>query len=497
MATRFYLPTSGSPPVSPTFSSDWDSLVTPAGRLPSSTSKANTTLAVVTRAFSTTTNNNGRLLVFQYVSTSTINALNFAGCNFNLSVQCLADSPLTAFLRANARLYHSDTSFDTLVATADFDTAFATTRSSRIISTPCANIQAQSGDRIVVEIGFDVSGVTSASKFVRCYLGDPTANSDLPLSSGNTSTTLDPWFEFNPSPILSKSVSGSVSFAGALLLKPSHLYFTAALNFAGSLGGRFSHIFLSTATLSFVGSISKSLRRTLTASFISSGVVRKFVSVKRTATLSFSGGFTPVHTFNKIFAATLSFSGSVGRFIFKRIQATLSFIPNMILSKGGSGILYLQSFVANLSFAPAIARFIQSGQSSALNLSGTTNQATSSHQSGQLSFSGQITKATNVLRAAFGSVLSFVGSTTKLKGKLFVATLNFSTSMRKQISSIQSATLNFTGNVFKFISTQIFTAVLSFIGVRVDSLQLLVQGATVMRITCQGGTLMQVTTKEK
>lgn len=436
----------------------------------------------------------------QFVS-SPIGVVDFTGGTFRQVFSGKTDntshSPFITI--AAVRLYHQDGTLTTLYDpnSSDYDTKLGLSFATKTGNTVnLASVISQANDRLVLDTFILVTNGGSGASHINVNYGDPIATADYAYTSGLT-TTLDPWVEFNLANRYTQNISGSMSFAAALLLKPSHLYFTAALNFVGSNVGHFSKR-LFQAALNLIGVIPKSVLRPVTASFHPAALGTKATSTRRTGTLSFAvASFSPIHLFNMALTATLSFVGNLRRDIFRRITALLQFAPNFIGGKVGAGLQYFQTILANLNFSTAVQQFISSIQPSTLGLFSGGANLTSSSQSGSVSFVGQ--QVRKITRAALTALLSLLGNLTQQKAKIFAGVLNFSSTIRRQIGSIQASVLGLSGFLPKFIDLtgDAFNAVLSFIGLRVDTMQLLVQGATVMRITATGGLVMKVTAKEK
>jgi hypothetical protein len=186
MATRYYLPSSGSAPVTPALQGGWGS-DQHVGSKNLVKTKSNTALTDFTTSSAT-----GNICMFQYVS-APIGSVVFAGTNVSMVVRGLKTGAGTCTFTIAIFLFHSNNTFTTLLARTIEDSAFGTSAATRIANAvTLANVLSTNGDRIVVELGV---GITSAST-TTLRTGDPSATGDFALTSGLT-TDLDPWVEFS------------------------------------------------------------------------------------------------------------------------------------------------------------------------------------------------------------------------------------------------------------------------------------------------------------
>jgi len=203
MATRFYLPASGTPPLaSLAVNSNWE-LTNGLVRLPCFTAKQNTALATDARTWPATITQ--QWCWRQYQSEILAEAYNWTTADTVSMVvgKCGEPSALTAdthlvyvvkvvsgdgtVVRGNIGLL--------LTASTEFpNVASAATRIHSARTNGAATFSSQVGDRIIVEIG--VQGVTPAAVQVQMRFGDPTATGDFALTAGLT-TDLDPWVELS------------------------------------------------------------------------------------------------------------------------------------------------------------------------------------------------------------------------------------------------------------------------------------------------------------
>lgn len=188
MATRYYLPETGAPAVSPAFSS-WTE-TTGADRIAMVTSRISSAL---TDEASGAIGIGSDRLIRQYVGPE-IGVVNFNGTtvSFVASVkEALGGNDSQIAL--GVRLFHIGGTFATLLAVLFTDVEPLTTFQTRIASAVAlANVTSADRDRLVVEIG---AGVGASGGNVTYRFGDNAA-SDFALTSGLT-TDLNPWVEFS------------------------------------------------------------------------------------------------------------------------------------------------------------------------------------------------------------------------------------------------------------------------------------------------------------
>lgn len=206
MATRFYLPSSGTPPLgSLSVRSDWEQ-TTGLVRLPSYTTKKNTALTSSNRTWPSTATQ--QWAWYQYQSEQLLAAYSWTtadtvsmvlgklaetsnGGDTHLAYIVRVVSSDGATERGVIGLYHATSTEFPL-------TAAAATRIHSASVNGATNFSSQIGDRIIIELG--VHGVTPAAESIQMRVGDPTASADFALTAALT-TDLDPWVE------LSKTVS--------------------------------------------------------------------------------------------------------------------------------------------------------------------------------------------------------------------------------------------------------------------------------------------------
>ena len=210
MATRLYLPASGTVPLATlAFDANWE-LTTSATRYPCFTTKQNTALADVARTWGATSTQQWVFFQFQsqtmkagYSWTSDtvsmvirgLQAANQTDSHLAYSVRVVSATGTT--VRGTVGLFHT------------ISTEFITSARTRIHSARgdgSGTFTSYAGDRIIIEIG--VHGDTPTASAVTLRIGDPSATADFALTADLT-TDLCPWVE------LSRTVTfGNASIAG-------------------------------------------------------------------------------------------------------------------------------------------------------------------------------------------------------------------------------------------------------------------------------------------
>lgn len=206
MATRFYMPSGGTPGSTPTVRTDWERSIASFTHWPAPTTKSNTALTNVAALFGSTATSQTcwRSFVSEPIAANqTINgtvSMVLAG----LEGAAQEDAHLAFALR----IMQGDTSTERglLLLQHAAATEFALAQQTRIHNAlALSSVNALIGDRIVMEIG--IHGVTPANaNNITLRFGDPTGTADFALTSGLT-TDLVPWFE----------LSTNVNFAAAPL----------------------------------------------------------------------------------------------------------------------------------------------------------------------------------------------------------------------------------------------------------------------------------------
>lgn len=204
MATRFYLPSSGTPPLSTLArSGQWER---PSGssdpsvaRFPTYTTKQDSALTTGGATWNTTTTSDWCLWQFQSEELTAGYTFTSADTFTSAIGKCLESLATTdSVLRIVVRAVSSDgstvhgTLFDN-TGTVEFPT---TTAESRLVSASSlqSSLALSIGDRIIIELG--ARGTTPSLSAFEMRIGDPTATSDFAFTSGLT-TDLCGWFEFS------------------------------------------------------------------------------------------------------------------------------------------------------------------------------------------------------------------------------------------------------------------------------------------------------------
>lgn len=197
MATRFYLPSSGSVPISPSVSSEWESSWQ-FTRRPAVTTKSNTSF-VNDEGYDTPGSTPMDICKFQYISGP------------------LEAQTITGTVKGQIRVYEGEDDDDacralvirvvsndgatvrgTLLAhfPSSLESEWATSATNRYFppsGTSVTSVDAQAGDRLLIEIG--VRRFAANSGYHRYRMGD-NASSDLPEDETSTSD-YNPWIEFS------------------------------------------------------------------------------------------------------------------------------------------------------------------------------------------------------------------------------------------------------------------------------------------------------------
>lgn len=202
MATRLYLPASGSPPLAAlAVNANWE-LTNGLVRLPCFTAKQNTALATDTRLWPATATQQWCWWQFQseplrepysWLATDTVSmvigkcAETTVSGDTHLAYVVRVVSGDGSVVRGVIGLYHSTSTEYPLVASA-------ATRIHNARTNGATAFSSQAGDRIIIEIG--LHGVTPAAENIQMRKGDPSATADFALTAGLT-TDLCPWVQLS------------------------------------------------------------------------------------------------------------------------------------------------------------------------------------------------------------------------------------------------------------------------------------------------------------
>ncbi|HTY13066.1 MAG TPA: hypothetical protein VMD02_02635 [Candidatus Omnitrophota bacterium] len=187
--TRFYLTSTGTPPISPAYSASWVDTAS-ASRLICVTVKTNSPMANATNLYTGT----GRGLDRQFIS-SPLSKQTISG---SVSGEVLSSSSKTTVSEVIIRVCSSDgtTIRGTLLSTASSTNNFPASLTSRY--TPkvltLTAVSAEAGDRLLIEIGFNKTG--TGNNTVTQRFGD-NGGTDIPYNETATDTTQNPWVQFS------------------------------------------------------------------------------------------------------------------------------------------------------------------------------------------------------------------------------------------------------------------------------------------------------------
>ena len=199
MATRFYLPSTGSAEVSPTFNALWDQ-TTAADRLKMVTTKISSSMTTKSDS-DTDTSSSYYVLLRQYVSGQFESFSLTTSHTWKLQARCQEDN---AKSDAHGAVYIYVVSADGssvrgVIESGTHDvTEFDTSLENRTIGPGYAfenNIAMQDGDRVVLEIGYWTDDNKSTAYTGEINFGDD-SGTDLPEDDAETNA-YNPWFEIS------------------------------------------------------------------------------------------------------------------------------------------------------------------------------------------------------------------------------------------------------------------------------------------------------------
>lgn len=206
MATRFYMPSSGTPGSTPTVRADWERSIASFTHWPAPRSKTNTALTNVAALFGATTTSQTCWRSFVTEALDVNQTINGTVSIVLAGLEGIAQED--AHLAFALRVMQGNTSTERGLLLLQHATAseFTTSQQTRIHSAlALSSVGGIAGDRIVMEIG--IHGVTPANtNNITLRFGDPVGTADFALTSGLT-TDLVPWFE----------MSTNITFAAAPL----------------------------------------------------------------------------------------------------------------------------------------------------------------------------------------------------------------------------------------------------------------------------------------
>ena|SRR3990167_7039305 len=194
MATRFYLPSSGTAPVTPTYNSGWEDQ-TIAARLRCHTYKKSTALTTV--SFDDASAANRDVLYRQYISPPLL-AQTIAAQTIKFQILASeTDAGNNLFTTLAIYVFSNDGTalVGTILAiTRDGTEAVAGTLTNRLFSATSSELAVSEGDRLVFEIGLSGDPGNGKSHDGSLRIGDASAN-DL-AEDDTTTTDNNPWVEF-------------------------------------------------------------------------------------------------------------------------------------------------------------------------------------------------------------------------------------------------------------------------------------------------------------
>ncbi len=204
MATRFYLPLSGSAPTSPTISAEWEHNLA-ITRRPTSITKGSTVLTTVDYSYDGSDHAVDQDAIHaQFVSTDQLAAQTIAAQAVELAIQGFeihADNNLFVTLKIFVCDATGSIKETLLAITRDGVELGTATISSRSLTGTTTEADVEEDDRLVFEIGVAGLPVTGAGGIQghnsRLRWGEDGAGGDLVAATDSqTGTTLNPWLEF-------------------------------------------------------------------------------------------------------------------------------------------------------------------------------------------------------------------------------------------------------------------------------------------------------------
>lgn len=217
MATRFYLPSSGSAAASPGFGSLWDDSAS-AVRRPLVGTPSNSSIVAPSSAYvaEATATSPWDVLIRQYVS-DPIGAQTISGTFSFVAKAAETAGTADMFVQLRIAVVSGDGSTErgelyagntaTTLGGAGASNQEMSTGGTRIYNAvSLSSVDAQAGDRLLVEVGYRSLNTTTTSRSGGVEQGDPTSGTDYALAS-DTGTGNRPWIEF----------SGTVSGGGTIV----------------------------------------------------------------------------------------------------------------------------------------------------------------------------------------------------------------------------------------------------------------------------------------
>jgi len=196
-ATRFYLPSSGTPEISPTPSTSWDR-TTDMDRVRCTINKFYTVSASKTSTTNATLGTYDNFVTRQYIS-NPIGAQTISGYVSGEIRVSESSGNANAERAVIIRVFSKNgaTSRGTLLSTLNGGSEYNTSLRNLYFPARIAltTVTSESGDRIVIEIGTYARGYFYSSYTITHSFGDDNA-SDLPVNQTETNA-YNPWIEFS------------------------------------------------------------------------------------------------------------------------------------------------------------------------------------------------------------------------------------------------------------------------------------------------------------
>ncbi|UOF79085.1 hypothetical protein [Caudoviricetes sp.] len=220
MATRFYLPSSGTSPL-PSLAghTGWATDATPNARRPMSTSKTNTS---VVETGETTTGVSQERNNIQFCSPP-LAAQSFLNTDtYNGIIKCKEDNAnRNIFLASVCYIVSSDgstirgTLYNDTVGGSDIEFPTTANEATRAISDAFigshSSVDSQDGDYLILEVGIACNASATAGTGTMQFLDDNA--SDYAFTTGLT-TDLNPWFELSRNVVFKSSSSNQLMMTG-------------------------------------------------------------------------------------------------------------------------------------------------------------------------------------------------------------------------------------------------------------------------------------------
>lgn len=215
MTIRFYLPTTGTPSITPSFDGGWNQ-TTNADRIEMVTSKISSSFVNKTEA-ETNATSGWTVLWRQFISVEQWEAYSFTGSDtWKLQLRCMEDNALANdYLYIIAKVVQSDgTIRGTLIsAVVDGSEFVKTTYTNRSMSGSCQTISMQDSDHILLEIGYQANNTKTAPYIGGAEFGD-NSGSDLPEDDSSTSQFC-PWLELSSTLVEFSTVKAFIGTIGS------------------------------------------------------------------------------------------------------------------------------------------------------------------------------------------------------------------------------------------------------------------------------------------